>query len=313
MSAIDPPMPATALTEAKKGVIFCLCAHLVWGVMGYYFFLMRAVSPVEMAVHRGLWALPIAAIVVLIAGQWSDVIRALRNPRIVATLAFTSFLIVFNWGFYIWCIQTGRTTEASLGYYINPLLNVLAGALFLGERFTRMQLVAIVLAFIAVVIQTVSQGVVPWVGLMLGLTFCIYGYIRKTVNVGATQGFLIETLIILLPALAVAFWLAETGQAAFLTTTRDTLMLMGCGLLTAAALLFFAAAIRRIRYSTAGLMQYISPTIVFFTAIFVFGEKMDGWKLLSFIILWIALAIYSFATLRDSRARRSEAEEPAQA
>jgi chloramphenicol-sensitive protein RarD len=313
MSAIDPPVNAAGLSEAQKGVIFGLCAHLVWGVMGYYFYLMRDVSPAEMAVHRGLWALPIAAVVVLIAGQWSDVVRALKSPRIVATLAFTSFLIVFNWGFYIWCIQNGRTTEASLGYYINPLLNVVAGALFLGERFTRTQLVAIGLAIIAVAIQAVAVGVVPWIGLMLGLTFCIYGYIRKTVNVGATQGFLIETLIILAPALGVAFWFAETGQAAFLTTWRATLMLMGCGVLTAAALLFFSAAVRRIRYSTAGLMQYISPTIVFFTAIFVFGETMDGWKLLSFIILWIALAIYSLATLRDSRARRPEAEEPAQA
>jgi chloramphenicol-sensitive protein RarD len=313
MSAIDPPVNATGLSEPQKGVLFCLGAHLVWGVMGYYFYLMRDVSPVEMAVHRGLWALPIAAIVVLIAGQWGDVVRALKTPRIVATLAFTSSLIVFNWGFYIWCIQSGHTTEASLGYYINPLLNVLAGALFLGERFTRVQLVAIGLAVIAVIIQTVSQGVVPWVGLMLGVTFCIYGYLRKTVNVGATQGFLIETLIILPPALGVAFWFAETGQASFLTSTRATLMLMGCGLLTAAALLFFSAAVRRIRYSTAGLMQYISPTIVFLMAIFIFGERMDGWKLLSFIILWTALAIYSLATLRESRVRRLEAEEPAQA
>ena len=312
MSAIDPPMTAAGLSEARKGVIFGLCAHLVWGVMGYYFFLMRDVSPVEIAVHRGLWALPIAAIVVRIAGPWDDVIRALKSPRIVATLAFTSTLIVFNWGFYIWCIQTGRTTEASLGYYINPLLNVLAGALFLGERFTRVQLVAIGLAVIAVVIMAVSQGVVPWVGLMLGFTFCVYGYIRKTVNVGATQGFLIETLIILPPALGVAIWLVETGEAAFLASLHDTLMLMGCGLLTAGALLFFSAAVRRIRYSTVGLMQYISPTMVFLMAIFVFGEKMDGWRLFSFIILWTALAIYSLATLRENRVRRPDAEEPAQ-
>jgi chloramphenicol-sensitive protein RarD len=238
--------------------------------------------------------------------------RALAKPRIFITLALTSFLIAFNWCFYIWAIQHGRTIEASLGYYINPLLNVVAGGVFLGERFTRTQLVAIGIAIVAVLVQTIALGVVPWLGLMLGSTFCLYGLIRKTADVGPTQGFFIEVLIILLPALAVAIWMDRTGQAAFLTTPFYTLMLMGCGALTAGALLLFAAAIKRIRYSTAGLMQYISPSLVFLTAVFVFGEPMDGWRWLSFALLWMALAIYSYSAINECR-RREAVEEPAQA
>jgi chloramphenicol-sensitive protein RarD len=301
MSAIAPSISAASLSEAKKGVAYGIAAHLVWGVMAYYFKLIESVSPVEIAVHRGLWSLVIAAAVIWFLGQFDDVRRALANPRIFFTLLFTSLLIVFNWGFYVWSIQNGRTIEASLGYYINPLLNVLAGAAFLGERFTRVQLIAIGLACVAVLIQTIAAGVVPWLGLTLGATFCLYGLIRKTVNVGATQGFFIEVLIIFLPALAVAIWMENTGEAAFLTSSFYTFMLMGCGALTAAALLFFAAAIKRIRYSTAGLMQYISPSLVFLTAVFVFGEPMDVWRWLSFALLWVALAIYSYSAISEGR------------
>ena len=309
MSAIDPPIASASLSEAKKGLIYCTSAHLLWGVMAYYFKLIDSVSPLEIAVHRGLWSLVIAFAVIWLLGQFDDIRRALAKPRVVATLALTSFLIVFNWGFYIWAIQHGRTIEASLGYYINPLLNVVAGAVFLGERFTRTQLVAIAIALVAVLIQTIALGVVPWLGLMLGATFCFYGLVRKTIDVGATQGFFIEVLILFLPALAVAVWLGSTGEAMFLTTPFYTLMLMGCGLLTAGALLFFAAAIKRIRYSTAGLMQYISPSLVFLTAVFVFGEPMDVWRWLSFALLWVALAVYSYSAINEGR-RLALAEEP---
>ncbi len=312
MSAIDPPVSAAHLSEARKGVAYGITAHLFWGVMAYYFKLLDGASPVEIAVHRGLWSLAIAGLVIWLLGQFDDVRRALASPRILATLLFTSLLIVFNWGFYVWSIQNGRTIEASLGYYINPLLNVVAGAVFLGERFTRMQVLAIGLAVIAVLIQTIAAGVVPWLGLMLGSTFCLYGLIRKTVDVGATQGFFIEVLIIFPPALALALWMGSTGEAVFLTTQFYTLMLIGCGILTAGALLFFAAAIRRIRYSTAGLMQYISPSLVFLTAVFIFGEPMNAWRWLSFALLWVALVIYSYPAIKEGR-KMQAAEEPAQA
>ncbi|MFT3986056.1 EamA family transporter RarD [Aestuariivirga sp.] len=299
MSAIpEAAVPARSMTESEKGVLLAVLAHLVWGGMAFYFGLMRHISPVEIAVHRGLWSLPIAFGLVWYLGQWRDVMKAVSNPRMLATLALTSGLIVFNWGFYIWSIQAGRTLESSLGYFINPLLNVVMGYLFLGERFTKPQIVALALAVIAVLVQTVAAGVFPWLGLMLASTFCLYGFLRKTIPVGPTQGFFIEAAIIALPLLGAQWWLMEKGQAFFGTDVKDTLMLIGCGVMTTAALTLFAASIRRIRYSTAGLLQYISPSLVFLTAVFAFHEPINIWKLISFAIIWLALAIFSVSAFR---------------
>jgi chloramphenicol-sensitive protein RarD len=309
MTAAEIESRAAGLSESHRGLLYCLFAHLVWGGMAAYFSLLRHVSPGEIAIHRGLWSLVIAAAAVAIIGTFPEVWRALKQPKLVATLAFTAFLIVFNWGFYVWSIEQHRTLESSLGYFINPLLNVIAGYLFLGERFSRVQLLAITIAAVAVVIETIAVGTFPWLGLMLGATFCLYGFIRKTIAIGPIEGFLIETALIAPPAVIAAIWLAKTGNAHFLTSARDTLLLVGCGVLTAAALMLFAMAIRRIRYSTAGLMQYISPSLVFLTAVFVFNEPLDGWRLLSFALVWIALAIYTASAILQSRPRALDTRE----
>jgi chloramphenicol-sensitive protein RarD len=303
----DMGMPRT-LTNAEKGVVFAVMAHLVWGGMAVYFGLIRHISPVEIAVHRGVWSLPIAAFVIWYFGQWGDVWKAVSKPRNVAILALTSALVVFNWGFYVWSIEVGRTLESSLGYFINPLLNVVMGYLFLGERFTMPQKIALALAGVAVLIQTAALGHFPWLGLTLAVTFCLYGFLRKTIPVGPTQGFLIEVAIIFLPLLGAQYWLASRGQAHFGGAAFDTAMLMGCGVMTAASLMLFAASIRRIRYSTAGLLQYLSPSLVFLTAVFVFGEPLNTLKLVSFVIIWIALAVFSISAVRDERSRRQENE-----
>ena len=292
------------LSEQHKGVLFCVIAHLFWGAMAPYFGLIRHIWAGEIAANRGLWSIPIAAIIVWKLGQWADVGRVFRNPKQLAILALCSLIIVFNWGFYVWSIEVGRAMESSLGYYINPLLNVVAGYVFLGERFNRYQIVAIVLAVIAVVIQTVGTGVFPWLGLMLGGSFCLYGLLRKTVPVGPTQGFMVEVLLAALPLLAYEVYLFKQGTALFGSTPFNTLMLIGCGILTTGALVFFALALKRIRYSTAGLLQYISPSLVFLTAVFMFGEPIGFWKLVSFALIWLALAIYSYSAIREERERR---------
>jgi len=307
MSIAQQSGAARTMTSAEKGVMLAVMAHLVWGGMAVYFGLIRYISPVEIAVNRGVWALPIAVAVVAWLGQWGDVRRAVSSPRNLAILALTSGLIVFNWGFYVWSIEVGRTLESSLGYFINPLLNVVMGYLFLGERFTGAQKLALALATLAVLIQTWALGHVPWLGLMLAATFCLYGFLRKTIPVGPTQGFLIEVAIVTPPLLAAQWWLYSRGEAHFGTSTFDTLMLIGCGGMTAAALMLFTASVRRIRYSTAGLLQYISPSLVFLTAVFIFGEPMNALKLSSFVIIWVALAIFSVAALRDERNRRQDA------
>jgi chloramphenicol-sensitive protein RarD len=294
------------LSPAQRGVIYCIIAHLFWGVMAAYFGLIRHIPAYEIAVHRGLWSLPIAIAVVLWLGQGSDVRRALTTPRTLGVLLLTSFIILFNWGFYIWSIEVGRALESSLGYFMNPLFNIIAGFLFLGERFTRLQIVAILLAAAGVIVQTVATGAFPWLGVMLGLSFCIYGFLRKTVDVGPTQGFLVEIMLLFVPLLAFQLWLANHGMAKFGSTTFDTLMLIGCGALTSGALIFFAASLKLIRYSTAGILQYISPSLVFLTAVYVFGEPMDSMKLLSFVLIWIALGIYTWGSLREDRRQRSQ-------
>ena len=164
---------------------------------------------------------------------------------------------------------------------------------------------ALGLAAIAVLVQTIAAGVFPWLGLMLAATFCLYGFLRKTIPVGPTQGFFIEVAIIALPMLAAEAWLGSQGLQRFGANTFDTLMLIGCGVMTAMSLMLFTASIRRLRYSTAGLLQYISPSLVFLTAVFVFGEHLDVWKLVSFALIWLALVIFSVAAIRDERSRRS--------
>jgi chloramphenicol-sensitive protein RarD len=295
----------TELSEPQKGVLFLLIAHLIWGAMAYYISLLGHVSPVEIAVHRGLWSLPFAAAMVIFLGAAREVLAALRNPRTFALLALCSVLIIFNWGFYVWSIQVGRAAEAALGYYVNPLMNVLVGYAFLHERFTRLQSVALVIVIIAVAIQTIAVGAFPWLGLSLAATFCLYGYIRKQVPVTATASFFIEILILTPFAIGYVVWTVMTGKTTFLANAADTLLLIGLGLLTAATLMLFGAGVKRVRYSTVGLLQYISPSIVFLIAVTIFREPMNGLRWLSFILIWVGLAVFSIAALREDRARRA--------
>jgi chloramphenicol-sensitive protein RarD len=291
------------LTSAQRGVLYAVIAHLFWGVMALYFSFITHISAVEIAVHRGLWSLPVATMIVWWLGQWNDVRQAILSLRKLGILALTSSIIVFNWSFYVWAIAHGRALEASLGYFINPLLNVVAGYLFLGERFGGQQLAAIGLAVVGVGVQTMAAGSFPWLGLMLGASFCVYGLLRKMVPVGPTQGFFIEVLLMSVPLFLAEIWLFRMGAAKFGGAAFDTLMLAGCGLLTTGALVFFAASLKLIRYSTAGMLQYISPSLVFLTAVFVLGESMNLVKLASFALIWLALGIYTWGMLQDEQRR----------
>jgi chloramphenicol-sensitive protein RarD len=291
------------LSETNKGVIFAVIAHLFWGGMAVYFGLIRHINPMEIAVNRGVWSIPIAAIVVWWLGQFDEVWAIFKKPKMVLILTLTSAIIVFNWTLYIWCIQHGRALEASLGYFINPLMNVAVGYIFLHERFNRMQLLAIALACVAVTFETIATGVFPFLGLSLAASFCLYGLLRKTIAVSPVPGFFVEVLLIALPLIGVEIWLAKNGMTHFGGNPFDTLMLLGCGVLTSGALIFYAASLKRIRYSTAGLLQYLSPTMVFLAAIYVFHEKIDQWKLISFGIIWLALAIYSISSLQKENSK----------
>lgn len=311
MSAMAQALPLTRLSEAQKGVALAVLAHLVWGGMAWYFKQIEHIPPIEVAVHRGLWSVPVAWIVLRWLDQTAEVRKVAANPRFLAMLALTAGLIAFNWGVYVWSISVDRTLESSFGYYINPLLNVALGFLFLKERFTRMQLAAVGLAVVAVAIQGYAIGVLPWIGLMLAATFCLYGFIRKTIPVGPVPGFFIEVVIVSIPGLAYAVWAYGSGSGHFLVNLEDTVLLMGCGLMTSAALILYAASIKRIRYATAGLLQYISPSLVFLTAVFSFGEPMNFYRWLSFGLIWIGLVVFTVSALRQDKARRIREAEPA--
>jgi len=288
-------------SDQQRGVSYALVAHLIWAAMAPYLFLIRYINPMEIAVHRGLWSVPLAGFVVWRMNLAGEVLSVFKNKRLLATLALTGAVILLNWTVYIWCIQHGRTLEASLGYFINPLLNVAAGAIFLGERFSRAQLVALVLAAGAVLVQTIGTGVFPGIGLLLAVSFCGYGLLRKTISVSPVTGFFIEVLLLAGPLLVLNAWIAQSSALHFGTNTYDTLMLVGCGGFTTGALVFYALGIKRLRYATAGLIQYITPSIIFLVAIFNFGEPVDRWKITSFAIIWIALAIYSVSSLQAEK------------
>lgn len=294
-------MPA-ADAGSNKGFAYALSAFAIWGlVMPVYMKVLDAVPPLEIVAHRILWAVPCAALILWWQGALGSVWRYFRDWRTLALAALTATIISINWGVYIYAIATDRTVEAALGYYINPLVNVLLGAIVLGERPNRPQSFAIGLAVVAVVILTVNAGGLPWISLVLAFSFGSYGLLRKMVPVGATEGFFLEVVILALPALAV---LLVSGGSHFLASVREAALLVGTGPITAIPLILFAMGARMLHYSTIGILQYVAPTLIFLTAIFIFGEPFNMWQFVGFAFIWAALAVYTWALFQKGRAAR---------
>lgn len=294
-------MPASP-AEPPRGFAFAISAYLIWGlVLPIYMKLLSHVSPLEIVAHRIVWALPLAVGVLAVAGSLRGIGQYL-TPRILGLMTLSAALISINWGTYVVAIITGHGVEAALGYYINPLVNVALAAIFLGERPNRPQAAAIALAACGVLILTVKTGGLPWVSLTLAMSFGLYGLIRKTVPVGASEGFFLEILILFLPALALALWLVGRGQNHFGVDLPETLLLVGAGVVTAVPLILYAAGARLLRYTTMGLLQYIAPTLIALTAVFVFGEPFGLWQGVAFAFIWAALALYTGSLLAGRRA-----------
>lgn len=291
--------PGAQSSEPLSGFAFAIGAYVLWGFMPLY---MKAVSympPYEIVAHRAIWSVPIAGVVLVALRRTADLRAALKSPRTLALAVLTAGLISINWGIYVWAVAADRALETALGYYINPLVNVVLGAVFLGERFSRLQAVAIALAVIAVGILTVKAGGLPWVSLALALSFGTYGYLRKTLPVGPSQGFMLEVLILTPPALGVVLWLAATGEGHFLSTgPADFGLLLLAGPVTALPLILFAFGTKALRFTTLGILQYIAPTMIFLTAVFVFGEPFSHWQLIAFLFIWSALVLYTVSLFR---------------
>lgn len=295
-------VPTVDDSGARRGFVLALSAYLLWGLLPFYMKAVAHLPLAEVVAHRILWSVPIAAAVLIWLGRTADFKVALRSPRMLAMAALTATLITINWSIYVWAIAVDRTVETALGYYINPLVNVLVGALLLGERLNRLQVVAVALAAIAVIVLTVEGGKLPWVSLALAFSFAAYGFFRKTLPIGPSQGFLLEVLILSIPSLAYVIWLALAGEGHFATGNKtDTLLFMGSGIVTAVPLLLFAFGAKLLRLSTIGIMQYIAPTIVFLIAVFIFGEPFDTTQAIAFGLIWAALAIYTWSMLTASR------------
>lgn len=287
--------------DAMRGFVYALIAYVLWGFLPLYMKLIDYISPLEVIAHRALWSVPVAGLFLLWLGRMADIKAAFRSPRTMMMAVLTALIISVNWGVYIWAITVDRAVETALGYYINPLVTLLLGVVFLGERFNKMQFVAIALAVVAVVILTINTGGLPWVSLFLAITFALYGFLKKTLPIGPTQGFFLEVLIIAIPSLAYVFWLSFSGKAHFLTNSYDTTMLLLAGPVTSIPLILYGLGAKLLRISTLGLMQYIAPSMIALIAVFVFKEPFGSAQLLAFGFIWAALALYTWSMFYDKK------------
>ena len=276
---------------------------------------MKAVSHItvmEVLAHRVLWSIPIALFVLIVIGRLNDLRVALKNSRLVAMACVTSALITGNWSIYIWAIANNHAVDAALGYYINPLFNVMLGLIFLRERLNPWQWFSVGLAFMAVLILTLNAGGLPWVAILLPVTFGFYAFFRKSLPIGPTEGFALETLILFIPALIIAVYFIGTRQDHFVHGSwSDIFLLIMAGPFTAIPFILFAIGAKTLNLTTLGLMQYFTPTFLFLIAIFVFHEPFSTVQLMAFSLIWLGLVIYtwaSFSTLLLSRNKETVIE-----
>jgi chloramphenicol-sensitive protein RarD len=294
-----------AMNENKDtlpGFFYALSAYVIWGFLPLFMKAVAHIPPTEVIAHRVIWSIPIAAGVLLWQGRTADLGRALRSPRMLAMAGVTAALVSVNWLIYVWAIGAGHALDAALGYYINPLFSVLIGFAVLKEKMSRLQGLAIGLAVLAVGVLTYDAGRLPMVALGLSLTWGAYAYFKKSLPIGPNQGFLLEVLLLSPLGLGYIMYLASTGAGHFAAgVARDTWLLAATGLITAVPLMFYANGAKLLRLSTIAVMQYISPTMIFLTAVFLFDEPFGTAKLVAFCMIWAALALYSYSFFAQRR------------
>jgi chloramphenicol-sensitive protein RarD len=287
MSSSDSP----AATRAS-GFAYAFAAYLAWGAFPAYWKQLSHVPGVQLVAHRVVWSFLFVTVLLTVLRRWSELLGVLRNRRALAALLLTTGLISINWGLFIGAVNTGRVMEASLGYYINPLVNVLLGRLFLGERLRPLQLAAVGLALLGVLNLTLGVGQVPWMALALAGSFSLYGLVRKLAPVESLTGLAVETGLAAPEGLAVLF-LGGWESPVMGATPRDTLFLIGSGVATALPLLWFALGARRLRYSTLGIIQYLAPTCQLALAVLVYGEAFTPRHAVTFSLIWTAVLLYT--------------------
>jgi chloramphenicol-sensitive protein RarD len=289
----------------NKGMWLAVGAYATWGFFPLYFKLLKGVPALEILSHRVVWALIFLVLVLTWRRQWGWLKPALKQKKVVLTFAAAGTLLAINWLTYIWGVNSGYVVETSLGYFINPLVSVFLGLIFLRERLRQGQWLAILVALVGVLYLTFSYGRPPWIALVLAFTFGTYGLLRKVVRLNSLEGLTMETGFMFLPALGFLLWQEGSGAAAFGHSAWSTTALLAfAGVATAIPLLMFGAAAREIPLNVIGILQYIAPTIQFLIGILVFREPFSLSQLVGFSFIWIALVLYTIESLFQTRRRR---------
>ena len=296
------PTIADARESARRGFLFGLGAYGLWGVLPVYFKALIGVPAVDIVAHRVLWSVPFLALLLTVGTGWRQVRDAVRRPRTLALLTISALLIAVNWLLYVYAVTSGQILAGSLGYYLNPLVNVVLGWLVLKERLTRLQWLAVAIA--AAGISALALGAVGqlWISLSLAFTFATYGLIRKIAPVDAIAGLSIETALWFPIAAAWLAWGFAAGEPSFGATGSQATLLALAGIVSTTPLLLFTAAARRLRYSTLGMLQFIAPTLQFLIAVLVYGEPFTTAHAIAFGAIWTALGLYVIALAHQARA-----------
>jgi chloramphenicol-sensitive protein RarD len=289
--------------QSRQGVIFALLAYVMWGIAPIYFKMLTAVSAGEILSHRIVWSCLLLLALLTFSRQWRKVQSVFANPKQLLVLTTTALLIGMNWLIFIWSVNHNRMLDASLGYFINPLVNIVLGMLFLGERFRRMQWMAVGLALAGVLIELIHLGSLPWISLSLATSFGLYGLLRKKVNLAAITGLFVETLL-LMPVAFIYLMVWGEGDMS-LNPVNLNLLLVSAGLVTTVPLLCFAGAATRLKLSTLGFFQYIGPSMMFILATVLYNEPLEPGKFMTFALIWTALALFSLDGLRHRTRRQT--------
>lgn len=288
--------------RARSGLLLGLGAYLLWGVLPLYFKAVAHVGPIEIVAHRIVWSLFFLGALATLWKRWPAIRAALATPRVLLTLALTATLIGVNWLVYIYAVVSGHVLEGSLGYYLNPLVNVLLGVVLLKEPLSRLQKAAVFLAAAGVAVLAAGAGEAIWISLTLAASFALYGFLRKVAPVDSLEGLSIETALLMPLAMAWLIYLQHSGEGAFLEDSLTDVLLVLGGAVTAIPLLLFTAAARRLPYSTLGFLQYVAPSLQFLLAVLAFGEPLTTAHIICFGAIWTALAIFVAEGLRAGRA-----------
>ena len=289
------------MTKVNKGLLFGVSAYIIWGLLPLYWKLVEEASAYEILAHRGIWSLLICVSLLALRKQLKSAYEMVRSSRTFSLLFLASGLLTINWGVYIWSVTVNRVVEAALGYYITPLINVTFGVLLLREKLRPAQWIAVALAAAGVVILTLGYGSLPWIALVLAISWGSYSLIKKSLNLGALETLSLETLFAFLPNLVFLFIIQGNGSAEFGSTWSISLLLFGAGAATVIPLLLFNGSTTRLPLSTVGLLQYITPTIMFFIGIYINNEDISTTKVIGFAFIWLALAVLSRDLYRSSR------------